>query len=247
MRDHLALAAALLVPAAATSAQTRAAATLPRIELRIDAGAQGRPKSFGDAFEVPLNQEQERISVRYPDRGGAFVGAAGRYQIWKQVTVGAGITRFARSGPTAVQAAVPHPFFDDRFRSVDGTASTRRQEIALSLTAGWLIAISDRMHAVVSAGPAIVQVKQAVVTGVKVTEEYPYDTATFAGVEVSDRSRAGAGASAAADVTWLFSKHAGAGALVQFTHARVKLPSGDRRVSVDAGGVQAGVGVRLVF
>lgn len=246
MRRRVAIAAALLVPAAAASAQT-GPVTTPKIELSIDVGAQGWATSFGDSFEVPVNQEQERISVQYPDREGTFTAVAGRYQVWKQLTVGAGVTHFARNGAAAVHAKVPHPFFDNQFRSVDGTAATRCRENGLIITAGWRIPLSHSMHIVVSGGPAIVQVKRALVTGVKVTEEYPYDTATFASADVSDASRAGAGLYAGADVTWLFSRHLGAGGVLQFTHGRVRLQTGDRRVSVDAGGFQAGGGARLVF
>lgn len=252
MRRSLAIAAALLVPPAAASAQTPAstqasAARPARFELHLDAGVQGKPKSLDDSFDVPVYQEQERISVHYPGRGGTSIGVGGRYRIWRQLTVGVGVTEFARTGDGIVQANVPHPFFDNRFRRVEGTPSTRRQETAVDVTAGWRIPLSARVHLVVSAGPAIVRVKQGIVTGITVTESYPYDTAAFGGAEVRDGSRAAAGVYAGGDATWLFSRHLGAGAVAQFTHAKVRLQAGDRRVSVDAGGVQAGGGVRIVF
>lgn len=240
------IATVLLVSAGAASAKPASAAAPAKVEFRMDVGARGR-LAFRDGFEVPLNQEQERIEAHYPDRGGTFAAAAGRYEVWKRLTLGAGVTRFARSGAAAVQAMVPHPFFDNRFRSVDGTSGTRRQETGVNVTAGWRIPLSDDIHLDVSAGPAIVQVKQVLVTGVRITEEYPYDTATFANADLTNASRTGAGVYAAADVTWVFSKHLGAGGLVQFTHARVRLTAGDRRVSVEAGGVEAGGGVRFLF
>lgn len=251
MHLHLVIAAALLLAAGTASAQTAAstpaAAKPARFELRFDAGVQGKPKSLSDRFEVPVYQEQERISVEYPDRGGTFTAIAGRYQVWKQWTVGIGVTHVARTADAAVQADVPHPFFDNQFRIVEGTASTRREETGISVTAGWRIPLSDRVHLVVSAGPAVVRVTQAFVTGITVTEAYPYDTASFATADVRDASRAGVGVYAGGDATWLFSKHFGAGGVVQFTHARVRLAAAERRVSVDAGGVQAGGGVRVVF
>jgi hypothetical protein len=89
--------------------------------------------------------------------------------------------------------------------------------------------------------------KQQFVTGVNFSETYPYDTALFTSADVSESSRTAVGVYVGADVTWMFSQHLGAGGVVQFTRATVKQKVGDRTVSVDAGGAQAGGGVRFVF
>jgi len=237
------LAAIFLVPQIA-AAQTAARGPL---EIRVDFGAQAASGALTDSFEVPLYTETERVTTVYPDRGGPFFAAAARYRVWKRLTVGAGVSTFARSGDAAIEAAVPHPFFDNQFRTVEGTALTRREEVAAHVAAGWLLPLARRAELDVSAGPAFVHVHQAFVTGIAIDESYPYDTAAFRGADVSGASPTSPGIYAGADVRWMFSPHVGVGGLIQFTHARVKARVGDRTVGVDAGGVQGGGGLRFVF
>jgi len=239
--------------ATAASAQTApAAAATPaaapaRFELRVDVVAQGKPKTLSDAFDVPLYQETEHVTVHYPDLGEVLASVGARYTVWRHLAVGVSYAQFARNGDTAVQASVPHPFFDNQFRKVEGTASTRRQEVTVAIPIGWLIPLSSKAHLAVSVGPAFISVKQSLVTGVKITEQYPFDTATFASADVRYASHSATGVYGGADLTWLFSRHVGVGGLVHVTHANLRLTGGDRTVSISAGGVQAGGGIRLVF
>jgi hypothetical protein len=97
-------------------------------------------------------------------------------------------------------------------------------------------------------GPSFVQLDQTLVIDVNYTEEYPYDTATFSGVDSAGKSGSASGFNAGADVRFMFNRFVGVGALVRLTRATVRLDAADdRTVSVDAGGAQAGVGVRLLF
>jgi hypothetical protein len=237
------LAAILLVPQGA-AAQTSDGGPL---EIRVDFGTQAKSGALTDSFEVPLYTENERVTTVYPDRGGPFFAVAARFRVWKRLTVGAGVSSFARSGDAAIEAAVPHPFFDNQFRTVEGTASTRRDEVATHVAAGWLLPLARRGELEVSAGPVFVHAHQTFVTGITVDESYPYDTAAFRRADVADASQTSPGIYAGADVRWMFSPHVGAGGLIQFTHARVQAHVADRAVGVDAGGLQGGAGLRLKF
>lgn len=237
----------LLIPAIPAHAQTAAPPAPARLQIGIDAGSQAKASAFTDAFDVPLYTQQEHVSTDYPSAGGLFTSVSARCRVWKQLTVGIGVSQFAHSGDVTVKAALPHPFFDDQPRNVEGTARARRQEVAVHPTVGWLIPISSRVQLAIAAGPSILQVKQALVTGVKFSETYPYDTALFTNAEVRDSSRSAVGVYAGADVSWMFSKHLGAGGIVQITRATVKEKTGDRTVSIDAGGVQGGGGLRIAF
>jgi len=239
------LALALLLPAHAVVAQAPLAAD--RVEIAIDVGAQAAPKTWSDTFEVPLYQESKRITTEYPQRGGAFTSAAGRYRIWRRLTVGAGFSHFAGSGEAQITASVPHPFFDQQPRTVTGTASTRRKEGVFYGTVGVRLPLSRAIHVSVDAGPAALNVHQSLVSEITVTETYPYDTAGFDKATVRDSVRTAAGIYAGGGLTWMFSRHLGGGGVVQFTHARVKESIDQRTVSIDAGGLQGGGGLRLLF
>lgn len=252
----LLLASLLALPARVAMAQasTAPAPTPPapssapgRFQVSVDVGSQAKASSFGDALDVPLYLENEHVSIDYPDAGGLFVSFGARYRIWKLLTVGVGVSTFSHTGDATVTATVPHPFFDNQPRTIDGTTSTTREEIGVHPTVGVVLPLSARVQLALSGGPSILSVTQEFVTGVKFSETYPYDTALFTSADTSDSSKTAVGFYAGADVTWMFSKHVGAGGVVQFSHATVKEKVGDRTVSIDAGGAQAGGGVRFVF
>jgi len=237
---RLALAAVLLMlPAPTAFAQ--------KFQAGVDVGAQAKASPFSDAFDVPLYLETEHVTADYPGTGGLFVSASARYRFWKRMTAGVVVSAFSDTTHPAVAASVPHPFFDNTPRHVEGTATAKRQEVTVSPTVGWLLPLSPRVQLAVHAGPAFMTVKQDFVTGVKITEPYPFDTATFASADVTTSSKTVVALYAGADVSWMFSKHLGVGGVVQFAGATLDQKVGDRTVSIDAGGGQAGGGVRVVF
>jgi hypothetical protein len=231
--------------AAAAGAQDR---WPERFWIGVNGGVQAGGTSFDDKFETPLHAESERVDVAYPVERGGLVAVRGGYRVWKRVTIGAGVTRFSRRADARVDAELPHPFFDNQFRQVEGTTSALRGETSAHLLVGWMQPISQRLRLMLTAGPSFVSTEQTLVTAVQFSEAYPYDTAEFTGAATTRATRGATGFNAGADLTWVFSRRVGAGVLVQFTRARARLDSGEgRSISVDAGGVQAAAGLRLFF
>jgi hypothetical protein len=239
---RLALTVSLLLASAhASLAQTA------RFHVGIDIGTQARASSYSDAFDAPLYLENEHVTTGYNGAGGLFAAFSARYRLWKQMTAGVVVSAFSDTADATVEASLPHPFFDNTPRSIEGTANTKRQELSVSPTVGWILPLSSSVQLAVNGGPAVMTVKQQFVTGVKYSEAYPFDTATFTSADLTESSKTAVGVYAGADVDWMFSKHVGAGGVVQFTHATVKEHVGDRTVSIDVGGAQAGGGIRFVF
>lgn len=219
-----------------------------RLWISVSGGMQSAGSAFGDTFERPLYTETERAEVDYPVNAGAVLAASGGYRVWKRFTVGAGVTRYSQRGDATVEARLPHPFFDAQFREVSGTTSALRGETSAHLLLGWMQPLSNRLRVILTAGPSYVTVEQTLVTEVQYSEAYPYDTATFTGAKTRRASQGASGFNAGADLTWVFTPRLGAGAMIQFTRARARLNAGDNRtIAVDAGGLQAGAGVRLFF
>jgi opacity protein-like surface antigen len=240
------LAAAVLAVAVPSAAQP--AAWPERIWFGVSGGVQPATNGFNDAFDLPLYTEQEHVTVDYGSGSGALIAASGGYRIWKRLAIGLGVTRYAHDGSSTVNASLPHPFFDNTFREIEGTAPTERTETGAHLLIGWTWPITGKLRVLLTAGPSFIDVRQEIVTNVRFSESFPFDTAEFTGVDTRTVSDRGTGFNAGADVSWMFSKRVGAGALAQFTRARVRLDTGDgRTISVDAGGAQIGAGLRFVF
>ena len=104
------------------------------------------------------------------------------------------------------------------------------------------------MHLTLSAGPSWVSVEQEAVTGVTVSESYPYDAAAFGGGVTKILKTSAQGFHAGFDVAWMFSRSAGIGGLVRYTRADMDLTVAEgRTLAVKAGGVQGGLGLRIAF
>jgi hypothetical protein len=239
---------AIALTATPRFASAQARAWPERVWVSVSGGVQPAVNTFADTLDVPVFTETEVVSIGYPVTGGALVAARGGYRLWKQLTLGAGVTRYSRRAPATVDAQVPHPFFDNQPRAVEGTTPATRSETGAHLMVGWMMPLSDRFRILITAGPSVLRVRQTLVTAVEITETYPYDTATFKSATTKDASARATGFNAGADLFWMFSRRVGAGALVQVARARVKEPARTgRTLSVDAGGVQAGAGLRFVF
>jgi hypothetical protein len=216
--------------------------------LSVSGGVQPTANNFSDAFDLPLYVENEHVKVDYPVKSGAVIAASGGFRLWKQVAIGVGLTRYHSSGSAAVSADLPHPFFDNRFRHVEGNTGTTRSELGTHLLIGWMLPVTDRIRVLLTAGPSVFSVGHTIVTDVLFSETFPYDTATFTGAKTTNATATAVGFNAGADVFWMFSHSVGAGGLVQFARARVRENAGtSRTVSIDAGGAQVAAGIRFVF
>jgi hypothetical protein len=240
----------LAAPAAAQSrpGPPRPAPKQPRLTLLINGGYQPSTTSFDDEFSVPLYQEQQTTEVSYPvDAGPLFEGGAA-IRLWKGLAVGGVISKFAVEGTANVTSSVPHPLLLLHNREVTGEpGDLRREETAVHIQAQYQLPPFGKLQVVLAGGPSIIDIKQAIVTNVRYTETYPYDTATFAGVDSRRVSGTASGFNAGVDFQWMFNRNVGAGALVRVTKATVDLSIEGRTIQVDAGGTQIGVGLRLAF
>jgi hypothetical protein len=86
------------------------------------------------------------------------------------------------------------------------------------------------------------------VTDVSASSTYPFDVATFAGATTTDVSKSQVGFNVGTDVTTPLSKYFGVGAIVRYSRASLQLPvSAGQEVTIQAGGLQIGGGVRFRF
>lgn len=242
----------LLCAASAVSAQQAPtpapASSAERGWITFNVGSGTGVNGFTDTAQTPLYQETETITTNYPGGGpGVLVSGAGGYRVWRRLSAGVGFWHASHQGDATINASLPHPFFDNQPRAIEGTTGFSHDETGIDVKVGWTAPLSPRVRLILSGGPSIVTVQSTLVTGVKYSEAYPYDTAQFTSADTTTSSGNGVGVNAAADLVWLFSRHVGAGAIVEYTHAHVNLSVDGRKVPVDAGGIQGGGGIRFVF
>lgn len=224
-----------------------------RFWISVNGGAQAPTSTLSDTFTVPQFVENETIAVKYRTRVGAFVAGSGGYRFGKHFGIAAGFSAAPLHDRVDVAADVPHPFFFNQFRHVQGTSSLNRTEAAANLMLAWTgpLTRSRRLRMIVEAGPSAVHVSQPLVSGVQYSQAYPYDTATFVDVMTNRGSRTALGLNASADVFWMFARHrVGVGGLAQVVHASMVENRGagsNSNVHVSVGGAQVGVGIRFLL
>jgi hypothetical protein len=96
-------------------------------------------------------------------------------------------------------------------------------------------------------GPAYIHVRQDMATKLKFTETYPYDSATFTGVDTASRSGGAVGATAGVDVSYLLTRRLGVGGEVRYSYAKTTLTPSTQPASVPLGGLQMAFVARLLF
>ncbi len=219
-----------------------------RVWVTANGGVQTSGSSFSDTVDIQQYAETGTVKTDYPSKAGAVVDGSVGVRLWKGFGAGVALTRTSYRTSAPVDARIPHPFFDNQFRTVQGSTSVARTETGAHIQLSYLARLGDRLRMIVSGGPSRISVEQTVVTDVQYAQEYPYDTATFTGATTRRASKAGTGFNIGADAFWMLGRTLGAGGGVRFTRATVRENvTTTHTVSLDAGGVQAGAGIRLVF
>jgi hypothetical protein len=241
-------ASVVLGTAAVSEAQVRRPPREPRSFVSVSAGIQGG-SSLTDTFTVEQYAEDGTVRAEYPGTTATLFEAAAGTRIWRRIGIGAAVTRTSSSADASVQAEVPHPFFLNQPRSVEGSATDMsRDETGVHVQVYWEPRLTGRLRVRLFAGPSFIDVKQDLVEGLDVNEVYPYDETTFRSARVRQASGSGVGGHGGVDLSWMLSRQFGAGVLVRYAAASVDLNApASRTVSSDAGGLQAGAGIRVVF
>ena len=215
----------------------------------LNAVQQFAANNFTDGATKRENAEDGRFDTTYVVKSGPAFDVAAGAVVWRQVTAAVGVSQFTVSTPGAVTAAIPHPFFFNRPRSVGGdVAGLKREELAIHIQARSVMPVGTRVQVMLFGGPSFFHVKQTMVTDYTYNESYPYDAATFRSATTTDASVSAIGFSVGTDVAFFFTRQVGLGATVQFAGAHVDLPGAlGTTIEVKAGGGQAGAGLRLRF
>jgi opacity protein-like surface antigen len=217
--------------------------------VTVDGGMQVTTTSGTSTVRYKVYGEDAVMKVTYETKAGPVYGARGGVRIWRRLTLGAGVSRFTDSTGAKVEAQLPHPFFFQRPRSIEGTADAiTREELVAYAEVGWVVPVHRKMDLMVFAGPAFFSAKQEMANKPLYTETYPFDTASYSSVQSTMQKKSATGFTVGADVTYRVTTHVGVGGLLRFSQAKVKVdPVPGQPVTLDLGGLQVSAGVRFRF
>ncbi len=221
-----------------------------RIYVSLNGAYQAGGDDFGETVSFTRNAEGGSFTTDYDVKSGPAFNLSVGAGIWRYLGVGVGVTRYSKNTPITLNASVPHPFFFNRPRTVDGDiGGLKREELAVHVQARAMFLPTRKMQAVVFGGPSFFSVKQGIVNDFEVTETYPFDIAAFSRGITRTTDESNVGVNVGADVGYFFTRQVGVGGAVQWSHATIDVPAsgGTGTFEIKAGGVQAGFGLRLRF
>ncbi len=220
-----------------------------RAYLTINGGYQATPNNFSSTWSFDYFVEPGSATGRYPVRPAFLFDIGGGARVWHNLSVGAAVSHYSRGAAASLDASVPHPFFFDRPRAVEGTEpGPKRTETALHLHLRWMLRTVPKMQVALFGGPSVFNTRQVLISTLAFSDTYPYDTVTLDGVTTGTQSRWSAGFNLGADIAYMFTPKIGVGVLIRVARSHVEFQGPDGKpLGVYAGGAQAGGGLRFRF
>jgi hypothetical protein len=214
----------------------------------LTGGAQVAAPGHDASVTFRVHAEDATLDAASQIRVGPVFSVRGGMRVWKNLALGADVGVTSTSQRVTIAGSLPHPFQFNAFRKVEGVASgLGRLETMAAIEGSWLVALKRRVDMLVFAGPAYFDVRQDMATSIRFTEVYPYDSATFTGVD-STRVKGGAvGFTAGADIAYLLTKSLGVGGELRYSYASATLKPSGQRATVALGGLQVSAGARILF
>lgn len=239
----------LLLPATAFAQKPKAAAPKnDRGTIYVNGAYQAGTSEVQGTVGFTANLEKGSFTSKAPVKEGPALDAGARVRVWKYVSVGVAFTSFSANGNATITGQVPHPFFFNTPRSIEGTTASERKETAVHVRAVFTSAPGRKLQFTGFAGPAFFSVTQTLVDKANYSDAYPFDTATFTSATTRRVSKSKTGIGAGADVAYYFTKNLGVGLSATYAKVSFDLKAVDESaVSINAGGALVGVGVRIRF
>lgn len=220
---------------------------LGRVRISLSAGLALDAKGFSQTSTLFENVEDTPVTAVIGQGSLPFFDVGLAVPVGGPIGLNFAFSALMADGTAAITADVPHPFFFDQPRSVSGDASLQRMEMGIHAGLAYIVAAGP-IDLIVSGGATLFRLQQDIVTDIVVNETYPFDSATLAGVTLTEVSASKIGYHAAADLTWRFNRVWGLGALVRYSRADVPLAFGDVDAGLhEAGGLQAAAGLRFII
>ncbi len=250
-RAVLAVAAILL---GASTLHAQDAEWADRGFVNVNIGVQGRLDTFTQTSTPVIYGETASIVAPIAlGRSPLFDVSAG-VRVWENLGLSAGYSRLSKSAATTLTARVPNPVLvgAPRQASLD-VNDLAHTESVLHLSLLWMMPFTPKFDVAGLLGASIFNVTQDLVAGVTPTEGAPpFTSVSIASAQTTSSSKTAPALTVGADATYRVTRQIGAGLFVRYSrlsggHINLDDPSGGSAISVAAGGIQAGLGIRARF
>ena len=214
--------------------------------FNINGGFQSGSSDFREQRSGTRFGEPETIDATHESSSGALIDVSGGVRVWRNLAIGGGFSRMSDSDRVVVTAQIPNPLFFDRPRAATAQrGDLTHSERAVHISATWLLPVAEKADIALSVGPTFFSLRQEVITGIALGSEAGplFDRIEIASLQTQTVSETGVGVNAGFDFTYMITERIGGGFFLRYAGGSVDV--GD--ASVDVGGFQTGVGLRVRF
>jgi Outer membrane protein beta-barrel domain len=218
--------------------------------LSVNFGIQPQSRDFDEVSAPEINGDPATITVPHTIGAGAFPDFAVGYRLYENLGVHVGYSYFSKTESPTLTAQIPHPFLGGINRTATASAGElSHSESAFHLHLLWMIPLSEEIEIAVLVGPSFYNIKQDFVETVSVVETPPdYTSVSISSVQQVEQSDTAVAFTAGLDGTYRLTPRFGIGAFFRYSGASADMPlSGGNSVTVEAGGIQIGGGLRVRF
>lgn len=202
---------------------------------------------YSDSLTFTEFAEQGSLDTEYKAKAGPGIEAGLQYLFTKRLGAAASFTRVTRDSTASYSASLPHPLYLNQDRQVSGEVTDLQfQETAVHVD----LVVGGRSGSLrfgAFAGPSFFKIEGDLLDRITYDQTYPYDTVRVTGTPLVKADDNPIGFNAGASLDFALGTHGGLGAQARFSRAKGELAAGQRKVTVDAGGFDLAVGVRIYF
>lgn len=221
----------------------------PRVRVVLNGIGSFTNPSFSDTRQYTEYAETTSVSTAYSTKTGFGPDVAVQLSLFRGLGVLVGYSLASRTESGSFDASRPHPLYLNRPRSLSGELTGYKyKEGALHLDAAYGGA-SGRIDWSLFAGASLFTVEADLLGQLTFTDNYPYDELTLGSAPATRVKQSPTGFNVGGRLDYRFGRTFGAGVLLRYSTASVKLRANSDagEASFNAGGLQAGAGLRLYF
>jgi hypothetical protein len=208
-------------------------------------------QDFTQRAEFPLYDEVGSFEAQHAIKGGPAFDIAGGVRLRGGFAIGLAYSRRAtHARDVTVTAQVPDPLFTNRLRTATGTLTgLEHDERAVHVQALLHVPVTIEFDVTLSGGPTFFIVEDELVESITPIERA--GGSVELGIRRFGQRQTAAGFHVGIDTTYMFTRHAGAGAMLRYSRGSADLVLPSQSVESDGtlnpGGLEFTVGLRLRF
>jgi len=193
--------------------------------------------------------EEAHLDARHTVDAGPGFELGFQIRAGSRLAVRADVSVTKRDQSAAFTVALPHPLYFDQPRLAEGQIDDLSyDESALHVDLVYAALRTDRLVLELLAGASLFRIKSDLIERIDYSQTYPFDSVSVSGVASARVEDTSFGFNLGVGLDYRLGARFGLGAQLRFSQAKAELVSFEgSRAEIDAGGIQAGIGVRLFF